>query len=522
MSGQIAAKYQRDRKGEIKRNIIKSLRKRGVDMKSIRSRNTKRLSYNLRSVAIAFLFLVFICSMTADPVCGADTVHVNISATVKWNTKPPEAEEGKRSGLIRWSEGALNYSVSGTMIRDDANSPVVSKKGQFFRPALRYKAQSMFAKYSYDERFMSNDKYCPLVHEYHGRGGGDITESTRLSINLFSSMTQSFLKNLSPAQKQFAAQMQQSMTVPDYYEFVAGGPGATGKLQGKVQTPKPGERCSYRSAEKSIPGFSIGLAMKLPQSGLMEGTRTWSAEAKTDPPPFKMGIYEVGKAAGKKPLTPPEGGKKNVTYTVRWHIGDQLVVPPDVVTEEDKDCEEMRNQINWLEATVKAWEDRSLRNDIRNKSGNTSVNEYQDAVRKKVGEQFPNPDTGKPAKTESLMETDPHCESDEKCGPGENEPTIDVMINGQSVHLYTYDASGNVVSHDVVTEQTVREGWQENQGGKVGASNFDGCMEHEKAHVSDFVHKGYPDTLDKYADFELNALKNQLKQRYKDLEDMGC
>ncbi len=489
-------------------------------MKSIRSYNTKRLSCNLRSVTIAFLFLVFVSWMMADPVCGADTVHVNISATVKWNTKSPEAEEAKRSGSIRWSEGTLNYSITGTMIRDDANSPAVSKKGLFFRPALRYKAQSMFANYSYDERSLSDDKYCPLVHEYQGRGGGDITESTKLSINLLSSMTQSFLNNLSPAQKQFATQMQQSMAVPDYYEFVAGGPGARGKLQGKAQSPKPGKRCSYRSAEKSIPGFSIGLAMKLPQSGIMEGTRTWSAEAKTEPPSFKMGIYDVGGAVGNKPLKPPEGGKKNVTYTVRWHIGEQLVVPPDVVKEEDKDCEEMRNQINWLEATVKAWEDRSLRNEIRNKYGNTARSKYLEAVQKRVGKQFPNQDTGKPSEAKSLMETDPHCTGN--CGPGENEPTIDVEINGQIIHLYEFDKSGSLVSHDVAAEQTVRESWQTKQGGKVGASNFDGCLEHEKTHVSDFVHKGYPDTLDKLAEFELNALKNQLKQRYKDLEDMGC
>lgn len=520
MSGQATAKYRGRHEDEIKQNTINYLCKRGIDMKSIGSHNSKRPSCNLRSVTVAFLFLVFICSMKADMVFGADTVHVNISATVKWNTKPPEAEAGKRSGLIRWSEGTLNYSISGAMIRDDANSPVVSKKGQFFRPALRYKAQSMFANYSYDERSMSNDKYCPLVHEYHGRGGGDITGSARLSINLLSSMTQSFLKNLSPAQKQFAAQIQQPMAFPDYYEFVAGGPGARGKLQGKVQTPKQGKRCSYRSGEKSIPGFSIGLTMKLPQSGIMEGTRTWSAEAKTEPPSFKMGIYDVGKAAGNKPLTPPEGGKKNVTYTVRWHIGEQLVVPPDVVEDEDKECEEMRKQIDWLEATVRAWEDRSLRNEIRNKYGNTSLSKYLEAVQKRVGEQFPNQDTGEPSGTKSLMETDPHCTGN--CGPGENEPTIDVEINGQTVHLYRYDKSGSMVSHDGAAEQTVRESWQAEQGGEVGASNFDGCLEHEKTHVNDFVHKGYPDTLDKLAEFELNAIRNQLKKRYEDLLKMGC
>lgn len=272
---------------------------------------------------------------------------------------------------------------------------------------------------------------------------------------------------------------------------------------------------------KRIPGVTIGLQIVLPPSGTMEGERTWSAEAKKEPPSFKMGIYDVRKAAGNKSFTPPEGGKKNVTYAVRWHIGKKLVAPPDSSSEtEDKDCEQMRNDIAWLEATVKAWEDRSLRNEIRNKYGDTAFGKYLDAIRKRVGEQFPNPDTGKPAETESLMETDPHCTG--KCRAGENAPTIDVVINDKSIHLYEYDSTGKEVAHDGAAETTVREQWQSKYGEKVGASKFDGCLEHEKAHVDDFVNKGYPETLDEYADYELKGLRKQLEKRYKDLVDMGC
>lgn len=470
-------------------------------MKSIGFRDTKRPLCNLRGVAIALLFLVFICWMKAGPVCGADTVHVNISARVKWNTRPPEAANCARAhSNYSWSEGALDYYITGTMIRDDANSPTVSKKGQFFRPALRYKAQSMVTKYSYHERKMSCAN--PPIEDNRS-GGGDITQSTKLSINLLSSMAQPFLKNLTPAQKQFAAQMQQqSMTVPDYYEFAAGGPGMG--LHGK-----------------RIPGVTIGLQIKLPPSGAMDGARTWSAEAKKEPPSFKMGIYDVRQASGNKSLTPPEGGKKNVTYTVRWYIGKQPVVPPNAPPKiEDKDCEEMRKDITWLEATVKVWEDRALRNEIRNKYGDTAFGKYQETVEKTMGEQFPNPSTGKPEETVSLMETDPHCTGN--CGPGENNPTIDVAINGQSVHLYEYDSTGKEIAHDGAAEAAVREGWQSKHGGRAGASKFDGCLEHEKAHVSDFVNKGYPETLDEFAEYELNGLRKQLEKRYKDLADMGC
>jgi len=486
-----------------------------------------RLPVMLRITLMVFLFLVFDCWTIHGPVFGKDTVHVNISATVKWDTKPQGAADVNSSNLVRWSEGTLNCHITGIMVRDDSKSPVVSKKGQFFRPALRYVPQSMFVTYSYDEWLMQNDHACPIVHEYHGRGGGDVTRDSKLSINLFSSMAERFLQNLSPAQKQLAGQMQKSMMLPDYYEFVVGGFGAKRKLQGKVRVPKSGERCSYRSAEKSIPGFSLGLVMKLPPSGTMEGRRTWFAEAKTEPPSFKMGVCDVGEITRSKPLTPPEGGKKNVTYTVRWHLGEKLTVPPDVVPEienKEKNCEEMRKKIEWIEKTIEAFEDRHLREEIRKKYGSEgmeAIKGYQEAVQKRVAEHFKDPVTGKPPETASNLETDPHCTS-EKCGPGENAPTIDAVINGKSTHLIQYDKEGNFAEGNYPAIEQVITKYENSYGKDAGRNLFNGDLDHEKSHVSDFATKGYPQTIDEFAEYELNGLYKQLDKWQKDLKDMGC
>lgn len=279
-----------------------------------------------RVMVLLILCLVSAYWMKAEPAFGKDIVHVEISVIVKWDTEEPGTGDEKQV----WSEGILNYSITGTMIRNDSASPTVSKQGQFFSPVLNYDTEAMFAVYTYKEQILDNAPGCPLLAEYRGNGRGDITGGASLSVNMFSSMAASFYQNLSASEKQFAAQMQQSMSVPDYYVFTSGGPGRVGKLEGEKRTSLWGNsRCEYEDAEKSVPGISVSLQIKLPSSGVMEGTRTWSAEANGETPFFKIGICDVGDVTGSKPLNPAEGGKRNVTYTVRWHIGERLDASDD-------------------------------------------------------------------------------------------------------------------------------------------------------------------------------------------------
>ncbi len=485
--------------------------------KGIRGITKKRVPLT----AAVFLLLAIVCLSAAPAPCTEqpDTLYVSISGSVTWNTLPPDADH---SSLVRWSEGTYTFFVTGVMVRDEAAAPAVSKKGQFFKPVLRYKAESMSCNCSFEERLMQNIEDCPLVHEYKGAGGGDIADSARLSINLFSSMAQPFMEDLSETEKQFLAQMQQnSMAMPDYYEFAVGGPGSDEKAQGRVQTSKPGERCAYRDAEKDLPGFAAGLMIKLPSSGVMEGSRTWSAEARKEPPTIKMNVSELGDITGDEPLSPSGGTDKNVTYTLQWSLGDSPPEKPQV--EEKKDCEEVRKRVRFVERVIEAYADLSLRQAVAERCGtdeDDALNEYQKQVEERVMEET-HTGSDPPPKAKSLMWCSPWYSL--PGGEGEiTKITIDAKVGGENVNLIEYDANGNEVdgNYDAIEELLTQ--WENAHGEDAGRNLFNAALEHEKVHVQQYAKSGYPKTIDDRAEYELEAFTRELDYLLQALEDMGC
>jgi len=486
--------------------------------KEVNGVRTDRLS----QVLIAVFLVLLILAYSPRGVIASeqpDTLYVSISGSVTWNTLSPEADH---SALVRWSEGTYSFSVTGVMVRDEDATPTVSKKGQFFKPALRYAVQSMNCSYSFEERLMQNIEDCPLVHEYKAGGGGDVADSARLAINLFSSMAQPFMENLSESEKQFLAQMQQnSMAMPDYYEFAVGGPGSDEKAQGRVQTSKPGKKCAYRDAEKDLPGFAVGLMIKLPASGVMEGSRTWSAEARKEPPTLKMNVCELGDITGDEPLTPSGGTHKNVTYTLNWSLGDSPPQSPQ--PEEKKDCEEVRKRVRFVERVIEAYADLSLRQAVAEQCGSDegdALNEYQKQVEERVMDET-HTGSDPPPRAKSLMWCSPWYSL--PGGEGDiTKITIDASVGGENVNLIEYDADGNEVKGDYDAIEELLTQWENAHGEDAGRNLFNAALEHEKVHVQQYAKSGYPRTIDDRAEYELEAFTRELDYLLQALVDMGC
>ena len=213
-------------------------------MNSVAIRKKRRWRSLLRVLIPGIMLIVFAVTPAVGPALGADggdSLYVSINASVRWDETIKD---------VRRNTGHLNILISGMMVRDDASSPVVSKKGKFFRPVLNYKAQSMAVTYVYSDSSITLGPQRPGECEqrvpttYHGTIFGDMKDSAGLSINLLSSMAQPSLDNLSPEQKQFISQFQQSSTLVDWFQFHVAGPGK-GMIPGTVQEGQPS--CKMKS-----------------------------------------------------------------------------------------------------------------------------------------------------------------------------------------------------------------------------------------------------------------------------------
>ncbi len=454
------------------------------------------------------------------PVFGGspDRVHVNVRAQAKWE----DNAEGQ------WkNEGTVWFHIVGTMVRDASKSRTVQRKGEFFTPMLTYTMETMNVTYGYDEKHVSlrrdgADAKCksPVLNEFHGRGASRIPDGAAgLSVRMFSSMAAPTLKNLTPAQRQFLAQVQNSAAMPDHYQFYVGGPGSAQQLEGRKRTFKNGV-CTYVPARKKLSGFSIGLQMKLPRSGNMSGERTWTADSQGRlPPSLSIRISDMQQQGKTGPYKPAEGGRRNVTYTVSWHLGDKVEVSTGPQPEEKpkkEDCEKLKNRIDFIKIVLKTYADQSLRDSVKARGG--THEDYQAEVEKRVMAEASGT-SDNPPKAQPLMWTTPTFSDSE--GNHVSSVEIDGKVNGANRTLIKYDSKGNQVD-DTDAFWDMQKAWEDAFGEEAGQCMFKAAVRHEECHVRQYVEKGKVKGIDDRAERELEGFKTELKDLEQSYRDNGC
>jgi len=515
-----------------------------------------------------WIFPVRSCFATEPP----ETIPVSIAATAYWDeiVKSDDGEE------LKQYTGSFLMFVNGTMTLDREGSPVVSRKGAMVMPTESYVPDrlSFWCVYNEENYTLDKDYKCRdnLLSRYHGSDGGTITDGPRLVIANFSSAAAPFMENLSEQEKQFAAQLQSQLgkQMPDWYQFAVGGgtPGALPrevKLKGITANGPPD--CDFEDAEKSFPGFLLGMQMQLPGGGTMTGYRRWQADCDgCFPPSFGLSVSDMTEFGGEEPLDPPEGGKKNVTYTMSWYLG---VAPAPVTTGpgEEDDCKELWDKVKWVFLRMAGFSNRSIRDYCKNLDYDKATRKkmYQKSVEKAVldakntydnytdqlqavmnaegSHVAPAEYSGEapswqeelgmegPVCASEAFDTDDGAVSDMETSAkdsGQNGPlnNFDWPLESTSIWdscidgpVWETDGNGAVTFDNTAAALNC---WQLKDGEKVGTANFNAYLNHELTHVEQLVVSGPTVDVDSLGDRELEALQKELDQRLDDLDELGC
>ena len=523
---------------------------------------------------------------SGDAFSPPETIPVSIVASAEWNeiVRNADGEE------IEEKSGSSRMFINGTMTLDRKASPVVNRQGIMAMPTERYAPDNLSFSYIYreevyDRRPAAYRGKCkdPLKKRYHGSHGGTITDGPGLIIANFSSSASPFMDNLSEQEKQFAAQLQSQLgkQMPDWYQFVVSGgtPGETPrgvKVKGVRATGPPD--CTFKDVEKNFPGFSIGLQMQLPPSGTMTGYRNWQADCDgCFPPSFGLSVSDLAEFGGEAPLDPPEGGKRNVTYTLSWYLG----VEPSPISagagdgeEEDENCKRYQKELNFLRLKIAGFGNRSIREYCKGLDGNPATQKevYQKAVENAVGDAIKNnqdftdqlqavadakgSDVAPPPSAEysgeapswqeeTGMTEEPLCAAealDEEYGakmvaqpwgdPVEGKPgTITAKgfeivdyCTGEPVRVANYDLDGGEDHSAEISSAKAGalKCWQKKYGEQFGKTDFEKSLHHERTHIGQFVMKGPVKGVDDKGDRELEAMQRELEDLLDDMEKHDC
>ena len=491
-------------------------------------------------------------AQTAESADAADEtpeiLPVSLRVTIRWDVT---GTEGGRY------EGFVTYQFNGVMKLDAAGSPAIQKADRVLMPVLTYKPEVMTVSYTYDETYIGAEgSDCPVQFEYQGGGVSQIDDDNAAGLKIvrFGSTAEPYLKNLSADKQQFLADMQLSTATPDYYEFYVAGPGQKKTIPGRKRDISS-KGCIYQSDEKSLHGLGGMVQMKFPESGAMQGTRTWSADDQGKcPPTLSITVSDITPLLEKSSLRPPEGGNKNVTYTVSWMVGETAELQDtDSEAEDDEDekwhCKELQNRIDFIKIIRAMYANETIKDYVEQMGGTLKekMDNYQKAVEKhsiKVGNDeslktidqqvnsiedidssdldyiFSNPEEGSGAK--KLLITKPTELFEEW------KLIIYGHLNGKEVPIRIYDENGNVTSKETAYYSRVEESWETEYAGKemgaeVGRAKFEAALEHEAVHVRQFAqNKRNPKSLDELADWELEAYKIEMESLRKKMDEWGC
>ncbi|MFP4482156.1 MAG: hypothetical protein ACLFN0_05100 [Thermovirgaceae bacterium] len=300
----------------------------------------------------------------------------------------------------------------------------------------------------------------------------------------------------------------------------------------------------------------------------MTGYRSWKADCDgCFPPSFGLSVSDMAEFGGERPSGPPEGGKKNVTYTMSWYLG---VAPEPVTTDPDKeekddDCEKLQRDLAFISLKMAAYSNKSIREYCKSLDcdAKTQKSVYQDSVEKAVMDAINNNKDNymdqlkgvvdakgedvapqwEPDWTEQPEDPDePLCPSEsldnatattdmKATAWGSEDGTLnnfDQPLGGTKitdfctggVTVQTTDGNGNPALGDL---QTIMECWEEAAGSKqVGDARFESKLEHERTHVEDYVVKGETKDVDDLADRELKATQKEHDVIRDKMQKMGC
>ena len=491
-------------------------------------------------------------------------LSVSVRVTARWHVTEPEYYE---------YQGVITLQFNGTLKSDAAGSPSVSKGNRVFQPVLTYQPEVMTLSYTYNEQKTTlrpiPDGMCqdPLIFEYQDSGVSSISGGAGFKIQRFTAMAAPYLQNLSADKQQFFSAMQGSMAVPDYYEFFVGGPGRKKRLQGRKKDDTK-EACEYIPVDKNLCGCQVGIQMKLPVSGGMAGTRTWSADDQgLCPPSLGIHVSDIAPILKKTPFKPPEGGNKNVTYTVSWQIGRAVNFPGEEDSADespDKDCRNMRKRANFIRIVMAAYGNHAVRDAIKNMAVDEQYKKalYQATIEKiamdAAGDQnLPNiwekvdqaaNATGSVvaevdnmlAEEASILPEQPVTRDEPLC-PGDTLKTKSAQtwlkaatvvnfdgqivgakivgyVDGKPVTLEMYDMNGNVIASNDSAD--IQKEWEANHGEMAGRSMFKNSLAHERTHVKQYIRsKRVSKNVDEMGDRELEAYQKELDGLLEDINN---
>jgi hypothetical protein len=511
-----------------------------------------------------------------------ETLPVSIQASAQWE-EIVRNEDGEE---LRKYSGFHRMMITGTMTLDRSGSPIIHRQGIMAMAVETYRPDNLTASSTYLEEVVDlrPQKYrsCdnPLIKRYQGSHFAPVTDGPPLVIQSYQSAAAPFMQNLSENERQYAAQLQaqfQKKKFPDFYQFAVGG-GTPSKqaqevtVRGIRSTGPPD--CTFEDVEKSYPGFGIGLQIQLPQSGAMTGYRIWQADCDgCFPPDFGIQVSDMGKHGGEEPLSPAEGGKRNVTYTLSWCFGARPAstdTPDDEQEEEEEDpCEILKNRVNFISLVMAAYSNASIREYVDGQDYDLSTKKqmYQSAVENAVmdaindntdpsdqisavadaqGENVtPYPEsTETPVEGEDILDDgdDPLCQSEDleeaqaqtnmnarasgNMDGSENiwgnplgSVTIEDRCTGSPVTVEVYDGNGNAVYQDLHNPVAC---WQEKYGNEAGKSRFEASLNHERTHVDQYARLGPIQSIDDMAERELEAYQNEMNTLLEDMMELDC
>ena len=480
-------------------------------------------------------------------------LSVDLRVVMRWKVVQREYER---------YEGRITLQVNGTLQMDVAGSPVVRKSDSVFRPVLNYIPQAMTVVYTYDETGTSlrpiPDGHCadPLIFAYQDSGISPVNESAGLKIQRFNAMSAPYTQTLSADKQRFMAAMQGAMRIPDYYEFHVAGPGRKKTIRGRTKTPGAVD-CEFDAAEKSLRGFQVGIQMEIPESGLLRGTKTWSADDRgLRPPSLGIHVSDIAQIVNAKPLKPPEGGNKNVIYTVTWEISPAVAGAPGSETPESeqntsKPCVVIQNRLKAAECIKAIYQNEKVKSYCKYKYEEPNWSAYQQTVENIYKLMLDDPavrsldqnglaswidglDTYDVADGSGLF-PDPSdefsCAIEQKSPGGsvsarmEINPraqTIDTVLNGKPVTIlkYTDGAWGNPVPTEHYWE--AYQAWVKVYGEKAATALFQSSLEHEMKHADQFRTIKDRITIDKGSWMETEAYQKEIDVLKEFLDLLNC
>lgn len=560
----------------LKRSICPHLLKNhhGKEETSMAGKTQRR--FTCFAVFSLLLLSIFQCSdIHRSAAEASEVMPVTIRASARWE----DITRDENGEALYKDYGFFTVSISGTMTL--RNSPVVTSGGQMVMPTENYAPENLTVSAIYEERTENmrppEDRECsnPVTLKYQGSYFANITEGPSLTICNFSSAAAPFMKDLSPKEKEFAAQINSNM-MPDFYQLAIGG----GDLAGPPREPKVTgfhltSDCDLEQVEKAFPGFSIGMQMKLPPSGSMSGYRIWDADTDgMNPPSFGIHVSDMADHGGEAPYHPAEGGRRNVTYSISWNFGGHSPAPGATAEsddeEEEDDCKELQRRVNEISVIMAAYSNASIRDYINDQNIDLATKKqiYQEAVENAFmdanknnsevadrishaanvdGESVTPPfesrdpsggtgndledDGGTLCQSEALEKKQSQTNMEAVAGGnldgGENvwghdlgSVTIVDHCTGSPVQIEVYDRNGNVVYNQGVHDAVAC--WQEKYGDEAGRSRFEASLEHERTHVDQYVKNGPIDSIDELAQRELEAYQKEMNEILEDMMDLDC